>query len=202
MHCKPNPLENGKRSGQWLNSTRCRCDAHHQHWNLWRDTNHNLHHSLTFMREIGLNTHYDQIWTHKHPKSDSYIFYTCMRNQCHFKPFCLLSIMLQYNGEGNCCSRSLNEKQLPEIPECQIVSSWISTVFLAWRTHIGFYCSGNIWLGLTYRLARSLTNTIWTYSDACSISKTILQRCFSCERGSNCHLSEEHITFDYSWVTT
>lgn len=38
MHCKPNPLENGKRSDQQLNSTRCRCDAHLQHWNIWADT--------------------------------------------------------------------------------------------------------------------------------------------------------------------
>lgn len=88
MHCKPNPLENGKRSGQLLNSTRCRCDARHQHWKTWTDTNHNLNHSLIFTTKIGVHIHYsDQIWTHKNTKSDSYTFYTCMRDQHHLNLF-------------------------------------------------------------------------------------------------------------------
>lgn len=117
MHCKPNPLESGKRSGQRLNSTRCRCDARHQHWNLWRDTNHNLHHSLIFMSEIGVNTHYDQICTHEHPKSDSciYIFYTCMRNQCHFNLFVYFLSCSNTNSYLRFLSARL---LLVEFPQC------------------------------------------------------------------------------------
>lgn len=51
MHCKPNPLENGKRSGQLRNSTQCTCDARHQHWNIQTDTNHNLNQSLIFTKK-------------------------------------------------------------------------------------------------------------------------------------------------------